>query len=74
MQPSPPQTYLTLDEITHDFIVEVVDRAPGDSFCDVFLLFCLQRELDEDLLKFLVHKVDAELFESVFLLVATKND
>lgn len=30
-------------------------------------LLCLQGELNENLLQFLVHKVDAELFKSIFL-------
>lgn len=30
-------------------------------------LFCLQGELNENLLQFLVHKIDAELFKSIFL-------
>lgn len=30
-------------------------------------LLCFQCELNEDLLQFLIHKVNAELFKSIFL-------
>lgn len=34
---------------------------------DRLYLLCLQCQLDEYLLQFLIHKVDAELFKAVFL-------
>ena len=55
------------DEVTDDLVVEVLDRRPFDLFPDVFLLFCLECELDEDLLQLLVDVVDAELLERIVL-------
>ena len=59
--------YLALNEFTDDLIVEVVDRGPFDPLLHILLLLCLQRQLNEDLLKLLIHKVDAELLKSIFL-------
>lgn len=36
-------------QITHDFVIEVIDRRPFDLFADILLLFRLECELDEDL-------------------------
>lgn len=55
------------NEVAHDLIVEVLDRCPLDLFSDIFLLFCLQRQFNEDLLKLLVDVIDAELLEGVVL-------
>ena len=59
--------YLALNEFTDDFVVEVVDRGPFDPLLHILLLLCLQCQLNEDLLKLLIHKVDAELLKSIFL-------
>ena len=61
--------YLLLDEIAANLVVEVVNVLPLDALGAVLLLLGLERELDEDLLQFLVHEVDAQLLESVFLFV-----
>lgn len=58
---------LLLNEIAHNFVVEVLDRCPLDLFADVFLLLGLKGQFDEDLLEFLVDVVDAELLEGVIL-------
>lgn len=52
-----------LDEVANNLVIEEFDGRPLDLFANIFLLFCLERELNEDLLEFLVHVVDAELFE-----------
>ena len=59
--------YLALNEFTDDLVVEVVNRSPFDPLLHILLLLCLQRQLNEDLLKLLIHKVDAELLKSIFL-------
>ncbi len=56
---------LLFDEVTDDLVVEVLDGSPLDLLVGVLLLFLLEGELDEDLLKLLVDVVDAELFERV---------
>jgi len=38
------------DQVAHNLIVEVLDRSPLDLLPDVFLLFSLEGEFDEDLL------------------------
>ena len=38
------------DQVAHDLVVEVLDRSPLDLLPDVFLLFSLEGEFDEDLL------------------------
>jgi hypothetical protein len=55
------------NEVAHDLVVEVLDRRPFDLLSDVFFLFRFQRELDEDLLQFLIDVVNAELFEGIVL-------
>ncbi len=60
-------THLALDELTNYLVIEVVNGRPFDAFLDVLLLFRLQSQLYKDLLKLLVHKVDAELLETIFL-------
>ena len=49
---------LSLNEITDDFVVEVVDLGPLDPLLYVLFLFSLQRQLDKNLLELFVHKVD----------------
>ena len=51
------------NQITNYLIVEVFDRRPFNLLPDVFFLFSLERQLDEDLLQFLVNVVDAKLLE-----------
>ena len=73
--PHPPQTLksfpsptdLALNEVTDNSVVEVVDGRPSDPLCHILLLLCLQRQLNEDLLKFLIHKIDTELLKPIFL-------
>ena len=38
------------DQVTHDFVVEILDRGPLDFLPNVFFLLSLEGELDEDLL------------------------
>lgn len=56
-----------LDEVTDNFVVKVLDRCPLDLFSHILFLFCLERKLDENLLKLLVHVVDAKLLERIVL-------
>ena len=56
-----------LNEITDDFVIEVVDRRPFDLLPDVFFLLGLECQLDKDLLEFLVYIIDAQLLERVVL-------
>lgn len=56
-----------LNEVTHDLVVEVLDRRPFNLLAHVFFLLSFQRQLNEDLLEFFVDIVDAELFERVVL-------
>jgi hypothetical protein len=53
------------NELTHHFVVKVRHVLPREAFVVVLLLLALDSEVDEDLLKCLVHKVDAELLETV---------
>ena len=59
--------YLFFNEIAHDLVVEVLDGGPLDTLSHVLFLFGFESQLNEVLLQLLVHKVDAELFESVSL-------
>ena len=56
-----------LNEVTHDLVVEVLDRGPFNLLAHVFFLLSFQRQLNEDLLEFFVDIVDAELLERVVL-------
>lgn len=58
---------LLFDQVTADLVVEVLDVLPLNTFGIVFLLFSFEGELNENLLKLLIHEVDAHLFKSVFL-------
>ena len=62
-----PRGLAFLNEITDNFVIEVVDRRPFDLLPDVFFLLGLERQLNKDLLEFLVHIVDAKLLERVVL-------
>ena len=48
-------------------LVEVLDRRPINLLSDVLFLFCLQCELNKDLLKLLIDVVDAQLLKGVVL-------
>ena len=56
-----------LDQITNDFVVEIVDGGPFNLLPDVLLLLSLEGQLDEDLLEFFVDVVDTQLFKRVIL-------
>ena len=58
---------LALDQLAHSQVVEEVNLLPLDPLLLILLLLRLQSQFNEDLLKFLVDKVDAELFEAVLL-------
>ena len=58
---------LVLNQRAHNLVVEIFDRCPLDLFARVLLLFCFQRELNEDLLQLFVDVVDAELLKRVVL-------
>lgn len=47
------------NKVAYNFVIEVFDRCPLDLLSNVLFLFCLQRELDEDLLKLLVDIINA---------------
>jgi len=59
------RTGMTLNKITANLIVKVIDILPRDALGLVFFLLSLQGELDENLLKLLVHVVDAKLLKTV---------
>lgn len=59
--------YLGLDEFTNNLIVEVVDGCPFDALLHILFLLSLQRQLNENLLQLLIHKVDAKLLKPIFL-------
>lgn len=52
------------NEVTNDNVVEVLHGLPLDALAQVLFLLLLQRQLDEQLLQFLVAEVDAELLEA----------
>jgi hypothetical protein len=52
---------LSFNQITNDFVVEILDWSPINLFSCIFFLLCLQCVLDENLLKFLVYIVDTEI-------------
>lgn len=54
-------------QVAHNLIVEVLDGGPFNLLADVFLLFGLQGQFDEDLLQFLVDIIDAQLLKRVIL-------
>ena len=56
-----------LNEVAHNLVVEVLDRCPLDLFSDVFFLFRLQCQFNEDLLELLVDVVNAKLLKGVVL-------
>ena len=43
---------------------------PGDLLTVIFLLFCFKGKLNENLLQFLIHEIDTELFKSIFLIIS----
>ena len=42
------------NELYTGFVIEVLHILPFDAFCVVFVLFSLEGEIDEDLLKLLI--------------------
>lgn len=52
-----------LNQVTDNLVVEVLDRRPFDLFSDILFLLRLERQLDENLLQFLIDVVDAKLFK-----------
>eukprot|EP01083_Nonionella_stella_P291265 991163_1 len=56
-----------LDEITHDFVVEIVHLNPSDSLLTVLVLLFLKSDFDENMLEFFIHVVDVKLLERVVL-------
>ena len=48
------KTYLPLNQLTNNFVVEILNRSPLNPFFDVFVLFVLECKIDENLLEFLV--------------------
>jgi len=59
---------LRFNQITANLVVEELNILPLNAFGVVLFLFCLQGELDENLLESLVYVIDAQLFETVFLI------
>ncbi len=61
------RTHLWFNQIAADLIIKILNRFPLDALLLVLVLLGAQRQIDEDLLELLVHKVDAELLKAVFL-------
>ena len=62
-----PRRTALLNKVADDLVIEIFDLCPLNLLTDVFFLFSLQSQLDEDLLQLLVNVVDAELLERIFL-------
>ena len=62
-----PRWAAFFNQVTHDLVVEILDRGPLNFFPNVFLLFSLEGEFNKDLLQLFVNIIDAELFERVVL-------
>ncbi|SRR6266702_2296924 len=62
-----PRRAALLNKVADDLVIEVFDLCPLDLLTDIFFLFSLQSQLDEDLLQLFVDVVDAELLERIFL-------
>lgn len=45
-----PRRTTFFNQVAHDLVVEILDRGPLNFLPNVFLLFGLESELDEDLL------------------------
>lgn len=58
---------LLFDKVTDDLVIKVGDGFPSDALAAIFVLFRLECQLDEKLLKLLVTIINAELFETVGL-------
>jgi len=61
--------FFLFDEVANDFIIKEIDWGPFDLFPNVFFLLLLERQLNKNLLEFLVHIVDAELLKAIVLLI-----
>ena len=60
----------SLDKITMKktaMYLKITWHTEGTVLCFKTHLLCFQRQLNEDLLKLFIDKVDAELFKSIFL-------
>lgn len=57
----------SFNEIANNLVVKVFDWLPLNSFLNVFFLFTLECQFNEQLLQFLVTQIDTELFERVVL-------
>ena len=55
------------NKVAYNLVVEIFDGRPGNLFSNIFLLFSLQGQFNEDLLKLLVDIVDTQLLEGVVL-------
>lgn len=55
---------LFLNQVTNDFVVEIGNIFPGDSFFFVLFLLRLEGQLYEQLLQLLVAEINAELLEA----------
>ena len=58
---------LVLDQRAHHLVVKVLDRSPLDLLAGILILFCLESQLNENLLQLFVDIVDTQLFERVLL-------
>lgn len=58
---------LLFDEIADNFVVEIFDGCPFYLLPHIFFLLRFEGKLDENLLQFLVHIVNAQLLEGVVL-------
>lgn len=56
---------LSLNKIADDDVIEVLNRLPFNTLTEVLFLLLLQSQLDEELLKFLIAEVNAELLEAM---------
>lgn len=56
---------LSFNKIADDDVIEVLNRLPFNTLTEVLFLLLLQSQLDEELLKFLIAEVNAELLEAM---------
>jgi hypothetical protein len=53
-----------LNQVTDDFVVKILNMFPFNALPLILLLLRLQCQLNEELLKLFIAKVDAELFKT----------
>ena len=58
---------LVLDQRAHHLVVKVFNRSPLDLLAGIFILFCLESQLNENLLQLFVDIVNTQLLERVLL-------